>query len=85
MAQTWEQLIGEEEYSAKYRRKRRHKDISLFGTHPTPESRMADLKASAAEVTLPGVIYDPRRAAYLAAIAKIRPTLRITRSRKTVR
>ena len=75
MAETWEQLIAEEENSAKYRRKRRDKYISLFGTHPTPESRMADLKVSAAEVTRPGVIYDARRAFYLAAIAKIRPTL----------
>ncbi|MCY7339701.1 MAG: M48 family metalloprotease [Sphingomonas bacterium] len=75
MAETWEQLIAEEELSAKYRRKRRDKDISLFGTHPTPESRMADLRLSAADVTRPGVMYDARRASYLAAIAKIRPTL----------
>jgi predicted Zn-dependent protease len=75
MAETWAQLIAEEELSAKYRRKRRHRDIGLFGTHPTPESRMADLRISAAEIMRPGVTYDPRRASYLAAIAKIRPTL----------
>ena len=60
---------------AKYRRKRRHRDISLFGTHPSPESRMADLRISAADVMRPGVAYDPRHAAYVAATAKIRPTL----------
>ena len=75
MAETWQQLIAEEKLSAKYRRKRRRRDISLFGTHPTPESRMADLRISAAEVTRPGVFYDARRASYLAAIGKIRPTL----------
>ena len=75
MAETWEQLIGEEKLSARYRRKRRHRDIGLFGTHPTPEARMADLRLSAAEVMRPGVTYDPRRASYLAAISKLRPTL----------
>ena len=75
MAQTWEQLIAEQMLSARYRRKRRDRDISLFGTHPTPESRMADLKVSAGEVMRPGVVYDPRRESYLSAIAKIRPTL----------
>ena len=75
MAETWAQLIGEEQLSAKYRRKRRHRDIGLFGTHPTPESRMADLKISAADVMRPGVTYDARHAAYAAATAKIRPTL----------
>ena len=75
MAETWEQLIGEEELSAKFRRKRRHREWSLFGTHPSPESRMADLKISAAEVTRPGVVYDARRATYAAATARILPTL----------
>jgi len=75
MAHTWEQLIGEEKASARYRRKRRHRDWSLFQTHPSPEARMADLKASAAEVTLPGRVYDDRRARYLAAINDIRPML----------
>ena len=49
--------------------------MTLFGTHPTPEARMADLRLSAAEVMKPGVAYDPRRASYLSAIADIRPTL----------
>jgi Zn-dependent protease with chaperone function len=75
MADTWQQLIAEEELSAKFRRKRRHREWSLFGTHPSPESRMADLRISAAEVTRPGVTYDARRAAYATATAKILPTL----------
>ncbi len=75
MADTWAQLIAEEELSARYRRKHRHREWSLFGTHPTPESRLADLRLSAAEAMRPGVAYDPRRAPYLAAIARIRPAL----------
>lgn len=75
MSETWAQLIAEEELSARYRRKRRERDWSLFGTHPSPESRMADLRISAAEVMRPGVTYDARRSSFLAATAKIRPTL----------
>ena len=75
MSETWAQLIGEEELSAKYRRKHRRRDISLFGTHPTPESRMADLRISAAEVMRPGALYDARHASYVAATARIRPSL----------
>ncbi|MEO5772869.1 MAG: M48 family metalloprotease [Sphingomicrobium sp.] len=75
MANTWRQLIGEEEASARYRRKRRHRDISLFGTHPSPESRLADLNIDAAEVTVPGRAYDARRARYMQAIGPIRPML----------
>ncbi|MDQ3482405.1 MAG: M48 family metallopeptidase, partial [Pseudomonadota bacterium] len=47
MANTWQQLIAEMDASAKYRRKRRERDFGLFDTHPAPESRMADLKATA--------------------------------------
>ena len=36
---------------------------------------MADLKLSAAEVTVPGATYDNRRARYLATIGSIRPML----------
>ena len=54
MSETWEQLIGELDLSAKYRRKRRDRDFSLFETHPAPETRMADLRISAAEVKQPG-------------------------------
>ncbi|HET9336073.1 MAG TPA: M48 family metalloprotease [Sphingomicrobium sp.] len=75
MSETWEQLIAELDLSAKYRRKRRHRDFSLFETHPSPESRMADLKISAAEVKVPGRSYDPYRDRYLAALSNIRPTM----------
>ena len=72
MANTWEQLIGEADASARHRRKRRDRGRSLFSTHPSPESRMTDLKISAAEVTIPGRPYDSRRARYLQAISPIR-------------
>ena len=72
MARIWQQLIGEEEASARYRRKRRKRGWDLFATHPAPESRMADLKAAAADVTIAGKVYDDRRARYLQTIGPIR-------------
>lgn len=75
MSETWQQLIGELELSAKYRRKRRERDFALFSTHPSPESRMADLRLSAAEVQRPGTIYSDHRDRYLAALSGIRPML----------
>ena len=54
MSETWKQLIAELDLSAKYRRKKRERDFSLFSTHPAPESRMADLRISAAEAKVPG-------------------------------
>jgi predicted Zn-dependent protease len=75
MSETWEQLIGELDLSAKYRRKHRDRDFSLFSTHPSPDSRMADLKISAAEVRQPGRTYDAYRDRYLKALAGLRPTL----------
>ena len=75
MANTWEQLIGELDASASHRRKRRERRIGLFETHPSPEARMADLKASANEATLPGRTYDNRRARYLQALAPVRKML----------
>jgi predicted Zn-dependent protease len=74
MANVWQQLIGEENASARYRGKRRRRG-SIFDTHPSPDSRMADLKISAAEVTVPGKAYDNGRARYLAHIGAIRPML----------
>ena len=74
MANVWDQLIGEEDASARYRRKQRRRG-SLFDTHPSPNSRMADLKLSAAEVTVPGRAYDDRRARYLSKLAPIRQML----------
>ncbi len=74
MANVWQQLIGEENASARYRRKRRERG-SLFDTHPSPESRMADLRISAQEVTVPGKAYDSGRVRYLKTIAPIRRML----------
>ena len=75
MSQTWEHLIGELKQSARYARKDYRRDWSIFGTHPLPETRMAELKLSAAEVRAPGRTYSDHRARYLQAIAAIRPTL----------
>ena len=74
MANIWQQLIGEEYASARYRGKsRRHG--SIFDSHPSTDARMRDLRLDAAEVTVPGRAYDNGRARYLSTIAEIRPTL----------
>ena len=75
MSDTWAQLIRELDLSAKYRRKHRDRGYDLFETHPAAESRMADLKLSAAELRVPGRAYDKGRARYLEAIAPIRQML----------
>jgi predicted Zn-dependent protease len=74
MSNIWEQLIGEEDASARYRNKHRHKG-GIFDTHPSDASRMADLRVDAQELTVPGKAYDARRERYLSTIANIRPTL----------
>ena len=74
MATVWQQLIGEDAASARYRRKRRRRG-SIFDSHPSPDSRFADLKISAAEVTVPGQRYDNGRDRYLSAIGGIRPMM----------
>ena len=74
MANIWEQLIGEEDASARYRRKRRRRG-SLFDTHPSSQSRMVDLRADAVDVTVPGRRYEIGRERYLSMIASIRPML----------
>ena len=74
MATVWQQLIGEETASARYRRKRRRRG-SLFDSHPSPDSRFADLKLSAAEVTVPGRSYDSGRERYLRTIGGTRPMM----------
>lgn len=74
MSNIWQQLIGEETASAKYRRKRRRRG-SLFDTHPSSDARMADLRADAAEVTVPGRAYEVGRERYLSMIGGIRPKL----------
>jgi predicted Zn-dependent protease len=75
MANIWQQLVGEQTASAAYRRKRRDRGYGLFETHPAPESRMADLRADAADVTVPGKAYDAHRARYLSTIGPIRQML----------
>ena len=74
MSNIWQQLIGEDAASARYRGKHRHKG-GLFDTHPSSDARMADLRADAAELTVSGKPYDARRERYLSTIAGIRPTL----------
>ena len=63
----WLQLIGEEKASAAYRGKHRKRG-SLFDTHPSDDARMADLRADALELKVPGRRYDNHRARYLATI-----------------
>ena len=75
MSETWDQLIGELDASARYRRKKRERRINLFETHPSPDARRSELKISAAEVTVPGKVYDDRQDEYLGAIGHLRPML----------
>ncbi len=74
MSNIWQQLIGEETASARYRGKHRHRG-GIFDTHPSSDARMADLRADAAELTVPGKAYDNGRDRYLSTIGEIRPTL----------
>ena len=75
MSNIWQQLIGEEDASARYRGKKRRRGYGLFETHPASESRMADLRADALELTVSGKAYDNHRARYLATIGPLRPML----------
>ena len=76
MSETWDQLIAELDASARYRRKKhRDRKISLLENHPLPETRRADLRISAAEVTLPGKVYDDGHQRYVQAISNIRPMI----------
>ena len=74
MSNIWQQMIGEEDASAKYRGKHRHKG-GIFDTHPATADRMADLRADAVELRVPGKSYDNGRERYLATIGPIRPML----------
>ena len=73
MPQTWQQLIEEIRASAAMRRKRPKRGYSLLATHPAPERRMVDLRASAAEVTTPGAA-ERARDRYLGALGAHRRT-----------
>ena len=76
MSETWEQLIGELDLSAQYRRKRRDRDFSSVRNPPGARTRMADLKISAAEVTAAGQRpMTPTATAISRRSARIRPTL----------
>ncbi len=70
MSTIWQQLIGEEEASARYRRKRRDRGNSIFADHPASESRLADLRADAIEVTVPGRTYETGRERYRCSTTK---------------
>lgn len=74
MPETWHQLIEETEASAEMRRKRPRRGYSLLATHPAPEQRMIDLRASTREVTTPRTT-DRGRDRYLNAIAVHRRTM----------
>ena len=50
MSETWMSFVAEEEASARARNRRRDRGFSMLATHPAPEQRMLDLRASAAEV-----------------------------------
>jgi predicted Zn-dependent protease len=74
MSTIWQQLIGESQASAAYRGKSRRRG-SIFDTHPSDDARMADLKADALELRVPGRRYDNHRTRYLATIGPIRQML----------
>jgi len=75
MPETWQQLIEETQASADFRKKRRRRGYSLLATHPAPEARMADLRASAREVKAATGEYDRGRDRYLRAIGPHRKML----------
>ncbi|HEX8224984.1 MAG TPA: M48 family metalloprotease [Allosphingosinicella sp.] len=74
MPETWQQLIEESKASAAMRRKRYRRRYSLLETHPAPETRMVDLRASAREVTTARTT-DRGRERYLQALGEHRRTL----------
>ena len=74
MPEIWQQLIGETEASAAMRRKRRRRGYSLLASHPAPEQRMSDLRASAQEIASPRST-ERNRESYLAAIGAHRKTM----------
>jgi Zn-dependent protease with chaperone function len=71
----WRQMTQEIEASAEMRRRRPRRGYSLLASHPAPESRMADLRASADEVKTGGRAYDRGRERYLNALGGYRKTL----------
>jgi predicted Zn-dependent protease len=74
MPETWQQLIEELRASAAMRRKRYHRRSSLLETHPASETRMADLRVSAKEMTTARTT-ERGRDRYLRALGEHRRTL----------
>lgn len=66
--EVWRQLIQEVEASAEMRRRRPRRGYSLLATHPAPETRMRDLRLSAAEVRTGGRDYERGRERYFDAL-----------------
>jgi len=75
MPATWQQLIQELEASAEMRRRQPRRGYSLLATHPAPQSRMTDLRASAQEVKAAGRTYDRGKERYLSALGNHRKML----------
>jgi len=75
MPEIWQQIIGELEQSARYRRRRPRRGTSLLATHPAPKDRMRDLRISAGEVRTGGRSYDRGKDRYLAAVGPHRKGL----------
>jgi predicted Zn-dependent protease len=75
MPEIWRQLIQEVEASAEMRRRRPRRGYSLLSTHPAPETRMTDLRESAAEMRGLSNSQERGRDRYLAAIAGHRKML----------
>ena len=73
--EVWRQLIQEIEASAEMRRRRPRRGYSLLATHPAPEDRMADLRASAEEVRTAGGRYERGRERLLGALVEHRKML----------
>jgi Zn-dependent protease with chaperone function len=73
--EVWRQLIQETEASAEMRRRRPRRGYSLLASHPAPETRMADLRASAAEVRTGRATWDRGRERYLASLGGHRKML----------
>lgn len=74
MPETWQNLIAEVEASAAMRHKRARRGYSLLATHPAPEQRMVDLRASAREVATPAG-RERGRERYLQTLGALRRTL----------
>ena len=71
----WQQLLEESEATAAMRNKRPRRAASLLASHPAPQTRMVDLRASAQEMSSIGTANNRGRERYLAAIGPHRQML----------